>query len=173
MQIRDLDLGAQFPEIKDIKVLNAEMHDTEGHLENIELMLDVQYQGNFHMSIDADMVLGKKGFLSIKGTHSFIQRQSDVGRFTKIDCAEGFPWNSSFWPWFLLHSNSGSTLNQPRNIAILNPIQLKCDFDTNSHPFQYTFFDSAKYCGFGASAIYPNTVHTLGIVLYGRSCNRF
>lgn len=66
-QIRDLDLGAQFPEIKNIKVLNADLHDTEGHLENIELLLDLHYQGNFHLSIDADMVLGKKGFLSIKG----------------------------------------------------------------------------------------------------------
>lgn len=42
------------------------MHDTEGHLENVELLLDLAYQGNFHLSIDADMVLGKKGFLSIK-----------------------------------------------------------------------------------------------------------
>lgn len=72
MQIRDLDLGAQFPEIKDIKILSADLHDTEGHLENVELMLDVQYQGNFHMSIDADMVLGKKGFLSIKGVQRSI-----------------------------------------------------------------------------------------------------
>lgn len=62
-----MDLGAQFPEIKNIKVLNADLHETEGHLENIELLLDLHYQGNFHLSIDADMVLGKKGFLSIKG----------------------------------------------------------------------------------------------------------
>lgn len=63
-----MDLGAQFPEIRNIKVLNADLHDTEGHLENVELLLDLDYHGNFHLSIDADMVLGKKGFLSIKGT---------------------------------------------------------------------------------------------------------
>lgn len=67
LQIRDLDLGAQFPEIKKIKVMNADLHDTEGHLENVELVLDIQYDGNFHLSIDADMLLGKKGFLSIRG----------------------------------------------------------------------------------------------------------
>lgn len=67
MQIRDLDLGAQFPEIRNIKILNADLHDTEGHLENVELLLDLDYRGNFHLSIDADMVLGKKAFLSIKG----------------------------------------------------------------------------------------------------------
>lgn len=72
MQIRDLDLGAQFPDIRNIKVLNADMHDTEGHLENVELLLDLEYRGNFHLSIDADMVLGKKGFLSIKGKHIYI-----------------------------------------------------------------------------------------------------
>lgn len=66
-QIRDLDLGAQFPEIKNIKVLNADLHDTEGHLDNLELVLDLHYSGNFRMAIDADMVLGKKGSLSVKG----------------------------------------------------------------------------------------------------------
>ncbi|XP_055295198.1 PDZ domain-containing protein 8 [Sitodiplosis mosellana] len=69
LSIRDLDLGAQFPEIRNIKVLNADLHDTEGHLENVELLLDLDYRGNFHLSIDADMVLGKKGFLSIKVNH--------------------------------------------------------------------------------------------------------
>lgn len=65
-QIKDLDLGAQFPEIRNIKVLNTDLHE-EGHLDLVELLLDIDYRGNFHMSIDADMVLGKKGSLSIKG----------------------------------------------------------------------------------------------------------
>lgn len=51
--------------------MNADLHDTEGHLENVELVLDIHYRGNFHVSIDADMVLGKKGFLSIKGGLTF------------------------------------------------------------------------------------------------------
>lgn len=50
-----------------MKVLSADLHDTEGHLENLELVLDLHYNGNFRMAIDADMVLGKKGFLSVKG----------------------------------------------------------------------------------------------------------
>lgn len=65
-QIRDLDLGAQFPEIRQMKVMDTNLHET-GHLDNIELVLDIHYLGNFHVSIDADMVLGKKGFLSIRG----------------------------------------------------------------------------------------------------------
>lgn len=46
--------------------MNTNLHET-GHLEDVELVLDINYLGNFHVSIDADMVLGKKGFLSIKG----------------------------------------------------------------------------------------------------------
>lgn len=71
-QIRDLDLGGQFPEIRQIKILKADLHDTEGHLENVELLLDLDYHGNFHMSVDADMVLGRKGSLSIKGSSRFL-----------------------------------------------------------------------------------------------------
>lgn len=74
-------MGAQFPEIRNIKVLNADLHDTEGHLENVELLLDLDYRGNFHLSIDADMVLGKKGFLSIKGIYLLIQADS-IGQFS-------------------------------------------------------------------------------------------
>lgn len=62
-----MDLGAQFPEIKNIRVHNADLHDTEGHIESLDLLLDIHYKGNFKISIDADMVLGKKGFLSVKG----------------------------------------------------------------------------------------------------------
>lgn len=65
-QVKDLDLGAQFPEIRNIKVVNTDLHEN-GHLDGVELLLDIDYRGNFHISIDADMVLGKKGSLSIKG----------------------------------------------------------------------------------------------------------
>lgn len=67
LQIRDLDLGNQFPEIKSLRVASAELHKTEGHIENLDILMDLQYKGNFQISIDADMVLGKKGFLSLKG----------------------------------------------------------------------------------------------------------
>lgn len=48
---------------------SADLHDTEGHLESLDLLLDLHYCGNFRLSIDADMVLGKKGFLSVKVKH--------------------------------------------------------------------------------------------------------
>ncbi|KAG4075848.1 hypothetical protein HA402_003674 [Bradysia odoriphaga] len=66
LTIRDLDLGSQFPEIKNIRVHNVDLHDTEGHIEGLDLLLDLNYNGNFKISFDADMVLGKKGYLSVK-----------------------------------------------------------------------------------------------------------
>lgn len=46
---------------------NVELHDKEEHIESLDVLMDIEYNGNFKLSIDADMVLGKKGFLSVKG----------------------------------------------------------------------------------------------------------
>lgn len=67
LQLRDLDIGGQFPDIKNLRVHNVELHDTEGFIENLDLILNLHYEGNFRMAIEADMVLGKKGFLSVIG----------------------------------------------------------------------------------------------------------
>lgn len=64
-----MDLGNQFPEIKNVKIHNVDLHDREGHIESVDLLLNLHYQGNFKLSIDADMVLGKKGYLSVKVKH--------------------------------------------------------------------------------------------------------
>ncbi|XP_059620798.1 PDZ domain-containing protein 8 [Phlebotomus argentipes] len=69
LTIRELELGGQFPDIKSLRVNNVELHDTEGYIENLDVMLDLSYRGNFRLSIDADMVLGKKGFLSVRVKH--------------------------------------------------------------------------------------------------------
>lgn len=45
-----------------------ELHENgEGYIENLDLILNLHYEGNFRMAIEADMVLGKKGHLSVKG----------------------------------------------------------------------------------------------------------
>ncbi|XP_055677411.1 PDZ domain-containing protein 8 [Lutzomyia longipalpis] len=69
LTIRELELGGQFPDIKSLRVNNVELHDAEGYIENLDVMLDLSYRGNFRLSIDADMVLGKKGFLSVRVKH--------------------------------------------------------------------------------------------------------
>lgn len=66
-QIRELELGDQFPNIRSLSVHNVQLDDAEQRIENLDLLLDINYIGNFSTSIDADMVLGKKGSIMLKG----------------------------------------------------------------------------------------------------------
>lgn len=67
MQISELDLGSQFPEIRSLELSHVDLHEKEGHIENLDILLDLHYKGDFLLKIDADMMLGKKGSLSMKG----------------------------------------------------------------------------------------------------------
>jgi hypothetical protein len=67
LQIRDLCLGTQFPTIKSVSVNDAVLHPQYQHIEMLELCLDLEYSGGFQLSIDANMVLGKAAYLSVKG----------------------------------------------------------------------------------------------------------
>lgn len=60
-------MGSQFPEIKNFRMHNVELHPDEAHIESLDVLLDLHYVGHFRLSIDADMVLGKKGSLSVRG----------------------------------------------------------------------------------------------------------
>lgn len=62
-----LDLGTQFPTIKNIDLSNCQLHPIQNHIEKLDILLDVHYKGDFLIQVDANMVLGKKGSLSLKG----------------------------------------------------------------------------------------------------------
>ncbi|KAH8287179.1 hypothetical protein KR054_004146 [Drosophila jambulina] len=66
LTIKELELGDQFPDIKSLSVHNVELDVGEQRIENLDLLLDINYVGNFSTSIDADMVLGKKGSITLK-----------------------------------------------------------------------------------------------------------
>lgn len=66
LTISELDLGVQFPEIKNLEVSSAELHPIEGHIEKLDILMSLDYKGDFLLKIDADMVLGKKGNLSMR-----------------------------------------------------------------------------------------------------------
>ncbi|EDW65732.1 PDZ domain-containing protein 8 isoform X1 [Drosophila virilis] len=68
LTIRELELGDQFPNIRSLSVHNVQLDDAEQRIENLDLLLDINYIGNFSTSIDADMVLGKKGSIMLKVT---------------------------------------------------------------------------------------------------------
>jgi len=75
LQIRDLCLGTQFPVIKSVSVRDAVLHPQYQHIETLELCLDLEYSGGFQLSIDANMVLGKAAYLSVKGLFMFFRRK--------------------------------------------------------------------------------------------------
>lgn len=77
-QIKELELGDQFPDIKSLSVQNVELDEGEHRIENLDLLLDINYVGNFSTSIDADMVLGKKGSIMLKGNKSRVRWRQKI-----------------------------------------------------------------------------------------------
>ncbi|PSN46043.1 hypothetical protein C0J52_07689 [Blattella germanica] len=69
VSIRDLCLGTQFPTIKSVSVKDAVLHPQYQHIETLDICLDLEYSGGFQLSIDANMVLGKAAYLSVKVNH--------------------------------------------------------------------------------------------------------
>lgn len=67
LQIRDMNLGSQFPDIKNISTENVKLDKKEGHIETLNLCLNLDYSGNFLLSVDAKMKFGKTAYLSIRG----------------------------------------------------------------------------------------------------------
>lgn len=55
------------PEIKNLSSQNIELDSEETRIERLDVILDLKYKGNFRACIEADMVLGKKGSLTITG----------------------------------------------------------------------------------------------------------
>lgn len=64
--IRDMHLGSQFPDIKDISVENVKLDKKEEHIECLNIAVNLDYTGNFLLCIDAKMKFSKTAYLSIK-----------------------------------------------------------------------------------------------------------
>lgn len=62
-----MNLGNQFPDIKEIGVEDVKLDKKEGHIDRVSLCLNVDYTGNFLLSIDGKMKFGKTAYLSITG----------------------------------------------------------------------------------------------------------
>lgn len=62
-----MNLGNEFPDIKNISVESVKLDKKEGYIETVSLCLDLDYTGNFLLSIDAKMKFGKTAYFSIKG----------------------------------------------------------------------------------------------------------
>ncbi|KAF7286725.1 PDZ domain containing 8 [Rhynchophorus ferrugineus] len=66
ISIKDMHLGSQFPDIKEVTVENVKLDEKDEHIEVLSLGLNLEYSGNFLLCIDAKMKFGKTAYLSIK-----------------------------------------------------------------------------------------------------------
>ncbi|XP_076285603.1 PDZ domain containing 8 isoform X2 [Lasioglossum baleicum] len=66
VMLRDLNLGTQFPTIKGLEVADSKIDADTGLLESLDLSLDLHYSGNFQLSIDVKMLLGKTAYMALQ-----------------------------------------------------------------------------------------------------------
>jgi len=60
-------LGSEFPIIKSITVDEVKFNEEMSYIDMIDVKLDLSYKGGFRLLVDANMMLGKAAFLSVKG----------------------------------------------------------------------------------------------------------
>ncbi|XP_012277461.1 PDZ domain-containing protein 8 isoform X2 [Orussus abietinus] len=91
IQLRDLHLGTQFPTIKGLEVADAKINADTGLLETLDLSLDLHYSGNFQLSIDVKMLLGKTAYMALQ-----VKRVTGRARlqFTRVPYTH---WSLSFY----------------------------------------------------------------------------
>ncbi|XP_011493840.1 PREDICTED: PDZ domain-containing protein 8 [Ceratosolen solmsi marchali] len=117
VQLRDLNLGNHFPTIKGLDVAEAKICADTGLLETLDLCLDLHYSGNFQMSIDVKMLLGKTAYLSLQ-----VKRLTGKARlqFTRVPYTH---WSLSFYTEPVLelevHSQFQGRQLQPQIISLI------------------------------------------------------
>ncbi|XP_076233492.1 PDZ domain containing 8 isoform X2 [Calliopsis andreniformis] len=91
VKLRDLNLGSQFPTIKGLEVADSKIDADTGLLESLDLSLDLHYSGNFQLSIDVKMLLGKTAYMALQ-----VKRISGRARlqFTRVPYTH---WSLSFY----------------------------------------------------------------------------
>nr|XP_034993410.1 PDZ domain-containing protein 8 [Zootoca vivipara] len=66
LSLRDVAFGNVVPVFKNIKILRPVTCSEEGCPEELDFEVDVEYNGGFHLAIDADLVFGKSAYLFAK-----------------------------------------------------------------------------------------------------------
>lgn len=72
-QLRELNLGTHFPNINDIEIKKLTVNPNNGLIDDLELCLQLEYNGGFQLSTDANMRLNKTASVSVKGKLIFSQ----------------------------------------------------------------------------------------------------
>lgn len=62
-----MHLGSQFPDIKTIQIEDINLDKNNKCIDTLSIKVDLDYSGNFLLSVDGKMKFGKTAYLSIKG----------------------------------------------------------------------------------------------------------
>ncbi|NXT33756.1 PDZD8 protein, partial [Pelecanoides urinatrix] len=66
LSLRDVSLGNVLPIFKAVKLIRPVVCNEEGCPEELGFEVDLEYNGGFHLAIDADLVFGKSAYLFVK-----------------------------------------------------------------------------------------------------------
>lgn len=66
LSLRDVSLGNVLPVFKTVKLIRPVVCNEEGCPEELGFEVDLEYNGGFHLAIDADLVFGKSAYLFVK-----------------------------------------------------------------------------------------------------------
>ncbi|XP_053629012.1 PDZ domain-containing protein 8 isoform X2 [Cherax quadricarinatus] len=69
MQIRDLNLGANFPVIRAVTAKHVNLNPDTSTLEEIDIMVEVEYNGGIQLAVDASSRFSKAAMVKIKVVH--------------------------------------------------------------------------------------------------------
>ncbi|XP_030308816.1 PDZ domain-containing protein 8 [Calypte anna] len=66
LSLRDVSLGSVLPVFKSVKLIRPVVCNEEGCPEELSFEVELEYNGGFHLAIDADLVFGKSAYLFVK-----------------------------------------------------------------------------------------------------------
>ncbi|NWV14160.1 PDZD8 protein, partial [Ptilonorhynchus violaceus] len=66
LSLREVSLGDVLPVFKSVKLIRPVVCNEEGCPEELGFEVDLEYNGGFHLAIDADLVFGKSAYLFVK-----------------------------------------------------------------------------------------------------------
>lgn len=66
LSLREVSLGDVLPVFKSVKLIRPVICNEEGCPEELGFEVDLEYNGGFHLAIDADLVFGKSAYLFVK-----------------------------------------------------------------------------------------------------------
>ncbi|XP_063261298.1 PDZ domain-containing protein 8 [Prinia subflava] len=66
LSLREVSLGNVLPVFKSVKLIRPVVCNEEGCPEELGFEVDLEYNGGFHLAIDADLVFGKSAYLFVK-----------------------------------------------------------------------------------------------------------